>query len=63
MRASPRQARAARIGRGKPQACPDPEAHDAHMQMNGECPWCGASDAEQMREPADFDFPDAEQVR
>lgn len=19
------------------------ESHDAHMELNGECPWCGAS--------------------
>lgn len=23
------------------------EAHYAHMEMNGECPWCGAYDPEQ----------------
>lgn len=23
--------------------CTDPEAHDAHMEINGECPWCGAA--------------------
>ena len=23
--------------------CPSPEAHAAHMDLNGECPWCGAS--------------------
>jgi hypothetical protein len=22
----------------------DPEAHEAHMALNGECPWCGAGD-------------------
>lgn len=23
------------------------EAHDAHMALNGGCPWCGASDPSQ----------------
>lgn len=23
------------------------EAHDAHMAVNGECPWCGTFDPEQ----------------
>ena len=27
--------------------CENPEAHAAHMEMNGECPWCGAFDANQ----------------
>ena len=25
-------------------ACENPEAHEAHMEVNGECPWCGAYD-------------------
>jgi hypothetical protein len=29
-------------------ACRDPEAHDAHMRLNGECPWCGALDVSQI---------------
>lgn len=24
--------------------CDRPDAHDAHMAMNGECPWCGHVD-------------------
>lgn len=28
-------------------ACSMPEAHEAHMEMNGECPWCGAFDPTQ----------------
>jgi hypothetical protein len=24
--------------------CSNPEAHEAHMRVNGECPWCGALD-------------------
>lgn len=24
--------------------CEMPEAHEAHMAINGECPWCGAYD-------------------
>lgn len=24
--------------------CEDPEAHEAHMRLNGECPWCGTTD-------------------
>lgn len=24
--------------------CSVPEAHEAHMRLNGECPWCGAFD-------------------
>jgi hypothetical protein len=24
--------------------CTMPEAHEAHMRMNGECPWCGGDD-------------------
>jgi hypothetical protein len=22
--------------------CPNPAAHAAHMELNGECPWCDA---------------------
>ena len=22
--------------------CDYPEGHEAHMELNGECPWCGA---------------------
>lgn len=22
--------------------CTHPEGHAAHMELNGECPWCGA---------------------
>lgn len=40
-------------------SCPDPEAHEAHMQMNGECPWCGAVDQSQIRQQKDYDFQDA----
>ena len=25
-------------------SCANPEAHDAQMRANGECPWCGAYD-------------------
>lgn len=25
-------------------ACSMPEAHEAHMEINGECPWCGHYD-------------------
>lgn len=32
------------------------EAHDAHMEMNGECPWCGAGD-EAMFEAATGQMP------
>jgi hypothetical protein len=39
--------------------CSMPEAHEGHMQMNGECPWCGATDESQIREPGAWDFPDA----
>jgi hypothetical protein len=44
------------------QQCEDPEAHEAHMQMNGECPWCRAVDRQQIRERADWDFQDAHTV-
>jgi hypothetical protein len=27
--------------------CPYPEGHEAHMAVNGECPWCGVSDPNQ----------------
>lgn len=27
-----------------PGDCSDAEAHEAHMVMNGDCPWCGAWD-------------------
>lgn len=40
--------------------CKDPEAHEAHMQMNGECPWCGVGDPSQIRDKADYDFQDAD---
>jgi hypothetical protein len=33
------------------------EAHDAHMALNGECPWCGAVDRGRIvegSEPEDF---------
>lgn len=23
-------------------SCAMPEGHEAHMELNGECPWCGA---------------------
>lgn len=39
--------------------CPDPEAHEAHMQMNGECPWCNELDESQIRQQKDYDFQDA----
>ena len=26
--------------------CKNLEAHEAHMSLNGECPWCGAYDPE-----------------
>ena len=26
--------------------CTNPEAHEMHMRLNGECPWCGVSDTE-----------------
>lgn len=26
--------------------CTNEEAHEAHMALNGECPWCGEYDAE-----------------
>lgn len=26
--------------------CKNLEAHEAHMRLNGECPWCGAYDPE-----------------
>ena len=41
------------------QPCPDPDAHEGHMQMNGECPWCGAVERAAIREPADWDFTDS----
>ena len=22
--------------------CSHPDAHESHMELNGECPWCGA---------------------
>jgi hypothetical protein len=31
-----------RYGKGH-QACTDPQAHAAHLQTNGECPWCGGT--------------------
>jgi hypothetical protein len=31
-----------RYGRGH-QECTDPAAHAAHLQLNGECPWCGGT--------------------
>lgn len=30
-------------------ACSHPEAHEGHMALNGECPWCGAVDASAVR--------------
>jgi hypothetical protein len=42
--------------------CPNPEAHEAHMQLNGECPWCGAVERAAVREPKDWDFPDAHTI-
>jgi hypothetical protein len=38
------------------------EAHEAHMQLNGECPWCGGADRDAIREPAEWDFPDAHTI-
>jgi hypothetical protein len=46
----------------KPNRCDMPEAHDAHMQMNGECPWCYVVDESAIREPAEWDFHDAKTV-
>lgn len=47
-----------------PDSCPYPEAHEAHMQMNGECPWCDIpSDPTRIREPEDYDFQDAHTVQ
>lgn len=43
-------------------ACSMPEAHEAHMQMNGECPWCGATNEEEMRTKGEWDFPDKDTV-
>ena len=31
-------------------ACKYQEAHEAHMDLNGECPWCGYSTGQ----PADY---------
>lgn len=42
--------------------CSMPEAHEAHMQMNGECPWCGAMDYDQIRDPGEWDFQDADTI-
>ena len=28
--------------------CVDMEAHFAHMEVNGECPWCGSHDPHQI---------------
>lgn len=28
-------------------ACIDQEAHDAHMEINGECPWCSEYNPDQ----------------
>lgn len=42
------------------QVCPGgAEAHEGHMQMNGECPWCPAVNRDQIREPKEYDFQDA----
>ena len=30
--------------------CASRAAHRAHMALNGECPWCGASDESAVRE-------------
>lgn len=30
--------------------CENPEAHEAHMRANGECPWCYAFDLSQIDE-------------
>lgn len=43
-----------------PKPCPNPEGHQGHMQMNGECPWCGAFDESQIRAEAEWDFQDAD---
>lgn len=39
--------------------CPDPEAHEAHMAINDECPWCGAS----SQGPAPFDWRAPKRIR
>ncbi len=28
--------------------CTMPEAHEAHMALNGECPWCGDVDTDEI---------------
>ena len=28
--------------------CENPEAHEAHMAVNGECPWCGETDPDSV---------------
>lgn len=43
--------------------CPNPDGHEGHMQMNGECPWCGAYDESQIVDEAEWSFQDADTVR
>lgn len=37
------------------ETCQYPEGHEAHMALNGECPWCGAYDPEAIDESLDVD--------
>lgn len=36
-------------------ACDRPDAHAAHLALNGECPWCGYADESQVDPNADVD--------
>lgn len=35
-----------------PTPCTQPDSHDAHLALNGECPWCGAYDPDAIDENA-----------
>jgi len=38
--------------------CPRLDAHDAHMRMNGACPWCAAVDPSRIDPNFDVDHPE-----
>lgn len=38
-----------------PYTCPNQEGHEAHMEMNGECPWCGEEDQTQINHDFNVD--------
>ena len=36
-------------------SCEYPDAHEAHLAINGECPWCGAWDESKIVSNAEID--------